>query len=285
MRITVAVTFTCAVGFILGGGSGSGSSSLDYVIMIWTILGTFLCSAGASSLNHYQESDYDALMTRTAKRPLVLWKKGLGGVSPRHALIFALVLIALGLWILFEYVNEIAVTLAIFNVVLYNIIYTPLKRKSSLAVLPGAVVGAVPPVIGWVGAGGELFALPMLGLATFVFMWQMPHFWLLALVYVDDYKAGGFPMLTQELSPMTLQMIIFIWIGLMVVFSLAFSLFGIIFFPHASIVIFLLALWIIWKISVLLRKELNDKELKRLFLWVNEFVLLVLIVVSVDRLI
>jgi heme o synthase len=273
MRITIAVSVTCMVGYLLKSGS------FDF-IMIWAALGTFLCSAGASSLNHYQEREYDALMSRTARRPLVV-----GLISPNHALIFALVLIGLGYLILLEYTNELAATLGIFNVVLYNTIYTPLKRKSSLAVLPGALVGAVPPVIGWVTAGGGLFDLPILGLATFVFMWQMPHFWLLALVYAEDYKAGGFPMLTGELRAMSLQMIIFIWIGLMIIFSLAFPLFNIIFFAHTTIVIFLLTLWIFWKIKILLRSELEDRELKKIFLLVNEFVLLVLIIISVDRLI
>jgi len=273
MRITVAVSITCVVGYLLQSGS------FDFVLL-WAALGTFLCSSGASSLNHYQEREYDALMPRTSKRPLVV-----GLVSPNHALIFALVLIGLGYLILIYFTNELAASLGIFNVVLYNMIYTPLKRRSSLAVLPGAIVGAVPPVIGWAAAGGGLIELPIIGLATFVFMWQMPHFWLLALVYTDDYKAGGFPMLTGELSVASLQMIIFIWIALMVIFSISFPLFNITFFAYTTIVIFLLAIWIIWKISVLLRRELENNELKKLFLQTNEFVLLVLIIISVDRLI
>jgi protoheme IX farnesyltransferase len=184
IRLTAMVLITTAVGFVLG-----STRSLDYGRLFWTILGTGLAAAGASTLNQLLEIRRDAMMRRTCGRPLPARQ-----VSLFQAMAFALATSAVGVGILNELVNPLTAVLGLANIVIYALIYTPLKVRTSLCTLVGAICGALPPIMGWTGAAGDVSVGALL-LGTILFLWQIPHF--LALVWIcrDDYAKAGFRML------------------------------------------------------------------------------------------
>ncbi|MGA9580069.1 MAG: heme o synthase, partial [Terrimicrobiaceae bacterium] len=162
-----------------------------YLLLAATLAGTALCACGASALNQWWERDVDALMKRTQHRPLPAKR-----MHPSDALLFGLLFSLSGLAVLFIFTNIRAAVLALITISIYVLVYTPMKRVSSLNTLVGAIPGALPPLIGWVAAvghytleGGLLFAI--------LWFWQMPHFLAIAWMYREDYARAGFVMLSN----------------------------------------------------------------------------------------
>ena len=160
-----------------------------WMLMLDTLVGTALTAAGASALNQYLEREYDGRMRRTAGRPLPA-----GRVAPQDARLFGMLLGISGVLYLALFVNLLTAALGAFTLGTYVLIYTPMKRSSTLCTICGAVPGAIPPVMGWTAFHAELSpeALALFGI---LFLWQMPHFMAIAILYRDDYAAGGFKML------------------------------------------------------------------------------------------
>ncbi len=183
-RLSLLVVLTAAVGHLLAGGVVPGGGGL-----FWTCLGTALAAFGANALNQRMEFRRDGLMDRTRGRPLPA-----GRLSPRHGLWWGLGFAAAGVGLLAARVNMLAAGLALGVVLLYTLVYTPLKTRTSLCTVAGAACGAIPPLIGWAGASGGL-ALGAWLLAAILFVWQIPHFLSLAWLYRRDYERGGFRML------------------------------------------------------------------------------------------
>jgi protoheme IX farnesyltransferase len=186
-RLNFLVVATSAAGYYLGAPGGAGA--MDLLAMASAVAGTALVAGGAAVLNQVYERDTDALMRRTRTRPLPD-----GRVAFAEATLFGLALSAAGLALLATRANLTAALLALATLVVYLIVYTPMKRWSPLATLVGAVPGALPPLIGWTAShggispgGASLFAI--------VFLWQIPHFMAIAWLYRDDYSKAGFPML------------------------------------------------------------------------------------------
>ena len=146
-------------------------------------------AGGAAGLNQIYERDTDSLMFRTRMRPLAAQR-----VTTSEALMFSLALAAIGLGILAATSNLLAAFLALLTLVSYNVVYTPMKRRSQLATLVGAVPGALPPMIGWVAARGALTPEAW-ALFAIVFVWQIPHFMAIAWLYRADFSRAGFPLL------------------------------------------------------------------------------------------
>jgi len=182
-RLNVLVVATSAAGFYLG-----ATAAINPLVFIATVAGTTLVAGGAAALNQLYERDTDAMMKRTRTRPLPD-----GRISPSEARIFGLLLSASGLALLFLYSTALASLLALATIAIYLAVYTPLKRRSPIATLVGAVPGALPPLIGWTAARG--ITLGGLSLFLIVFLWQIPHFMAIAWMYRNDYSAAGFPML------------------------------------------------------------------------------------------
>jgi len=182
--VSVLVVMTTVAGYALG-----TRGPLDWLRMAHTVFGTTLIAAGTSALNHYFERDTDALMRRTASRPLPS-----GQLSPREAFWFALSLLAVGTLYLALATNTLATLLGVATSALYLGAYTPLKKRTALATLVGAFPGAVPPLIGWAAARGTL-AREAWFLYAVLFLWQFPHFDAIAWVYREDYRRAGIPML------------------------------------------------------------------------------------------
>ena len=186
-RLNVLVVATSAAGYYLGTARGSGGAQM--LAMIGAVAGTALVAGGAAVLNQVYERDTDALMRRTRLRPLPD-----GRVPPGEATVFGLAISTAGLGLLAARANLTAALLALATLVVYLVVYTPMKRRTPLATLVGAVPGALPPLIGWTASSG---ALSVGGVALFaiVFLWQIPHFMAIAWLYRDDYGKAGFPML------------------------------------------------------------------------------------------
>ena len=182
--VSFLVVMTTVAGYALG-----TRGPLDWLRMAHTVFGTTLIAAGTSALNHYFERDIDALMRRTASRPLPS-----GQLSPREAFWFAVSLLAFGTLYLALATNSLATLLGVATSVLYLCAYTPLKRRTTLATFVGAFPGAVPPLIGWAAARGTL-NIEAWFLYAVLFLWQFPHFDAIAWVYREDYKRAGIRML------------------------------------------------------------------------------------------
>jgi heme o synthase len=186
-RITFLVVLTTLVGFVV-----AARGRLPLALLWQTLLGTALAAGGASALNQYFEAGADAAMRRTARRPLPT-----GLLGKAEAATFGVGLAVVGVAHLALTVNLCASTLAAVTVLSYLLLYTPLKRVTSLATVIGAVPGAIPPMIGWAAVRGRLDGEAWV-LFTIVFLWQMPHFLALARIYSADYARAGFRMLTVE---------------------------------------------------------------------------------------
>ncbi len=158
IKITVFVTLTTAVGFI----AASGKLNLVFVEVCFGLL---LLACGSAVINHIQERRTDALMKRTKSRPIPS-----GKISVKSAVILSAVLLVSGSALLYYGGGKLALGLAVLNLLWYNGFYTPLKRVSSLAILPGALVGAIPPAVGWVAAGGYVFDKEIIILSFFFFI-------------------------------------------------------------------------------------------------------------------
>lgn len=183
-RITFMVIVTTFIGFILG-----SAGPIDYVLLLHTIFGTALVAAGASALNMVLEWDVDARMRRTENRPIPA-----GRITVIQALSFGSILSGAGLIYLLVLVNPLTSMLAAITIALYLFAYTPLKRKTSLCTVVGAVPGAIPPMMGWTAVQGSI-GFQAWWLFSILFLWQLPHFLAIAWLYREDYARGGFPML------------------------------------------------------------------------------------------
>jgi protoheme IX farnesyltransferase len=186
-RLNFLVVITTMVGFYMA--AGAAMSAWQWLLLLHTLLGTALTAASAGTLNQYIERDYDALMPRTADRPLPARR-----LSPVEALLFAVVMGVAGVAYLALLVNPLTAALGAFTLLSYAFIYTPLKRHSTLNTIVGAVPGAIPAVMGWT-ACLNVISPEAVALFLIMFIWQIPHFLAIATLYRDDYRAGGFKML------------------------------------------------------------------------------------------
>jgi protoheme IX farnesyltransferase len=183
-RITMLVVVTAAMGYVL-----AAPAHFDGMLLFHTLIGTALVCAGTSTLNQVWEVTRDARMQRTQRRPLPA-----GRLSVEAALLFGVLLSLAGLGALACRVNLLAALVAGFTLASYVFVYTPLKSRTWLCTIVGAVPGAMPPVIGWAAARGSLGAGAW-ALFALLFVWQLPHFYAIAWMYREDYARGGFPML------------------------------------------------------------------------------------------
>ena len=191
--LSIMVVFSSIISFLLTQGS---ENYVDIWKMIFLLFaGGMLVTGSANAINQVVEKDTDALMKRTAKRPVAS-----GRMSVTEGWIFSIVTGALGVFILGNYFNWLTAGLAAFSLFLYAFIYTPLKKVNSIAVLVGAVPGALPCLIGW-AAGDNNLAIGGWVLFAFQFFWQFPHFWAIAWVAHKDYSAAGFKLLPADKGP------------------------------------------------------------------------------------
>jgi heme o synthase len=186
-RLTLLVLLTTAVGFYLG-----SESPIDYRALIHTVFGTAAAAAGAAALNQWWERKADGLMHRTRARPIPA-----GRMSPLQGLMLGASLSVFGVAYLAIVCNALSAALAAITIVIYVFAYTPLKRASTANTAVGAIPGAIPPLIGWAAARGEIDAAAW-SLFVIVFLWQLPHFFAIAWMYREDYSRAGFRMIASN---------------------------------------------------------------------------------------
>lgn len=272
VKITFAVSLTTIAGYGLAYGQFSER-------MILPTIGLFLIACASAALNQYQERRTDAIMDRTKNRPIPS-----GRISAENALIYIISLSLVGAALIYFSSNLTAVILAFLAMLWYNGIYTPLKKKSAFAVIPGSVIGAIPPMVGWAAAGGDVFSTKLFLLAFFFFIWQIPHFWLLLMKYGPDYEKAGFPSLTSIYTDDQLKRITFIWTVATAISALFIPYFNISNTLFAFVAIASLSVVFILMFSGLLKSS-KAMNRRKYFMYINFFLLSVLISLYIDILV
>lgn len=273
VRITIAVTLTTVAGYILAKGA------IDQGIIL-PVLGIFVLACGSAVINHVQDRDKDAIMQRTSKRPIPS-----GKISTSLALTIGISEIIIGSVLIYLGSGFLAMQLGVLALIWYNGIYTPLKRKTAFAVIPGSIIGAIPPLVGWVAAGGSLVDPKAMVLALFFFMWQVPHFWLLMLKYGDEYQKAGFPSITSTISKRQLKYSTFLWTVATAVAALMVATSGLISLLIFKIMILLASIWLIAVFSKLILKKDQEFNPFYYFMRINYFVLIMILLLSIEPLV
>ncbi|HEY9115112.1 MAG TPA: protoheme IX farnesyltransferase [Bacteroidales bacterium] len=272
VKITFAVTLTTMAGYALA------KNTIDAGLIL-PMLGIFILACGSAALNHYQDRDKDGLMERTKDRPIPS-----GRISANWVFVIAVIEIAIGDYLIYLGSNFLAAQLGLLALIWYNGIYTPLKRKTAFAVVPGSIIGAIPPMVGWVAGGGELSDPKLMVLAFFFFIWQVPHFWLLMLKYGKEYETAGYPSITSMISKEQIKKATFMWTAATAVTALMIPASGLVSTLFFKICILLASIWLIFIFSKLLRKSTVEFNPFYYFMRINYFVLIIIISLSIDPL-
>lgn len=270
-KITLSVALTALTGFLLC----RGYFSHDW---LKTVIGVYVLSAGSAGINHLQEAIPDSKMTRTLNRPIPS-----GKISPAIAAIFSGLLIFFGITLLWLLPQKTPLLLGIFTLIWYNAVYTWLKRITAFAVVPGSLVGAIPPIIGWSAAGCIILSPQIILIAFFFFIGQIPHFWLLMLRYGNDYEKAGFPTITRIFTARQISNITLIWVASTAMAAIITALFGVIQNKWLVMCVFALA----FALLVVFGKWHRTAEKagsKTAFLLINVFYLLMMLVFISDAL-
>lgn len=210
LRLTFLVVFSASISFLIG---SKVNGHIDWTNWVKLIIGGFLVTAAANCFNEIIEKDLDRLMKRTCDRPIPA-----GRMTTGQALVMGLFMAIFGTYLLGQ-LNLTAGYLSVFSILLYAFAYTPLKRKSPIAVFVGAIPGALPPLIGYVAAHEKIDAIALI-LFGIQFVWQFPHFWAIAWVLDDDYKLAGFRLLPSGKRDLASAIITFIFTLILVPVSL-----------------------------------------------------------------
>lgn len=276
LKITVFVTVTTMFGYL------AASNVLDLKI-VFTAIGLLLLACGSAVLNHYQERNSDSLMDRTKNRPIPS-----GKITASSSVKIAITLAVTGILIIYNSSNFTAALLGILNLIWYNGIYTPLKKKTPLAIIPGSLVGAIPPMVGWAAAGGFIYDPQIIMIAFFFFIWQIPHFWLLLLILDKDYQQAGFPTLTQIFRKDQLARITFVWIASTAVTGLLLPFFQIVQNSFVNYSLLIAAVWLTYNSAKLIKQtkenSITGLSVRFAFRDINYFALFVVIIISIDKL-
>jgi protoheme IX farnesyltransferase len=274
--IVLLVLVSAGAGFLLKAPLGP---EFPWMRGACLLLGVMLLSSGASALNQVQERERDALMARTVGRPLPS-----GRLSHAQGLVFSVFGIAAGAVILRLGIGTAAIALGVIAAAFYNGVYTPwLKPTSPFAAVPGAIPGSIPPVIGWVAGGGGLTDTGAVILFGILFLWQMPHFWALALRYRADYRAGGFPMVSEAVGVEGTARLILLYAFGLTAWSLAAPTFGV-GGPVALAAAAALGGRLIWLAAKFARRPEDQRGWLSLFLFSNFYLLLLFVAMVGERL-
>ncbi len=271
LKIMIPVSLTGFTGFFIC------DPQISFRIILVSA-GILLLGISASVLNQIQETDIDYRMKRTHNRPLPAQI-----ISVPHAFLFFFLMLVAGSILVFSYGNMKSAFIGVFAIIWYNGIYTYAKRITAFAVVPGAITGALPPLIGWVAAGGGLWDKPVILLEFLFFTGQIPHFWLLVLKYGDEYEKAGLPSLTGILSTQQIKRLTFTWVVTSVMAALFLSYFGII---HNVLIIGILliaSVYLVWQFSGLLRPVSDYNSLRLYSILLYSYYLLIIILLISDR--
>jgi protoheme IX farnesyltransferase len=271
LKIMIPVSLTGFTGFFIF----DPQLSLRIILVSTGIL--FL-GISASVLNQIQETDIDYRMKRTQKRPLPAKL-----ISIPHAFVFFFIMLIAGTVLVYSYGNLISALIGLFTIIWYNGIYTCAKRITAFAVVPGAFTGALPPLIGWVAAGGGIWDKPVIFLEFLFFTGQIPHFWLLVLKYGEEYEKAGMPSLTGIMNRQQINRLTFTWVVTSVIAALFLCYFEIIHNILISGVLLLASVLLIGQFSRLLKTTADNNSLRLYSVFLYSYYLLVIILLISDR--
>lgn len=262
-RLSIAVTFSSVTGYFI--------CRNDFNIrLLFLILGVFLLAGGSAALNQYMEREYDAVMERTKSRPIPLNR-----IHYKIALRTAIFLMISGGGFLILN-GLVPAIIGAFNVFIYNFVYTRLKRITPLSIIPGAFVGAIPPLIGYFSAGPSTLQTEIVLFSSFMFLWQLPHFWLIIIKYGEEYKRAGFFTIYQFLNEKQIRYLIFFWVLFSTIFLFLFSIFGFGFNKYLTIILIQFNLIFILLFYRALFIKYSNKKISMAFILINSFSLLVM---------
>lgn len=244
------------------------------------LVGIFFLALGVSALNQYQERHLDAQMPRTQNRPLVT-----GKIKEKEALAFIAMLLLSAIVCLYTVLGWIGMGIGALVILLYNALYTPLKKLTPYAVFPGALLGVIPPVICWLVAGESIFEPSFIALAWFYFIWQIPHFWLLVLIYHRDYAQAKLPTMVSVFGVEAFARVTYVWILLTIISALMVVPF---FMPKSTFILGIIlahSLFLLWKSVILLKPSTWIERLtcKRIFMQLNLYTLAIVLLLVIDR--
>ena len=278
--LSFMVVFSTVVSFLIA------PNELHYVrskviSVLLLFVGGMLITGSANAINQVLEKNTDALMKRTAKRPVAS-----GRMSANEATIFAVITGLTGVFILAYWFNFVSAFVGLFSLLLYGFVYTPLKKVNSIAVLIGAIPGALPCLIGWVAATGE-FSIGGWVLFGIQFLWQFPHFWAIAWLAHEDYSTAGFKLLPGDKGPTkftALQCIIYS--ALMIPFGLLPYFTGIVDVGTRGLIttaiLFICNMWMVY-VSVLLFISMDLKSARKVMFSSYFYLMIVLLALFVGR--
>ncbi len=245
-----------------------------------TSLGILFMAISASVLNQIQEVDQDGKMNRTCNRPLPAHR-----IKILHATLFFFLNLIAGIAVIYYAGNLKAALIGLITIIWYNGIYTYSKRITAFAIVPGAVTGALPPLIGWIAAGGGLWDKPIIFIEFLIFIGQIPHFWLLILKYGEEYKQAGIPSLTGLFSRSQIKRLTFTWVVSSAVAALFLCCFEIIQSLTINLILVAVSIYLIWQFIDLLRIRPDKNNYRKYSIFLDSYFLLVLLLLISDRII
>ena len=267
-KLSFTVSLSLVFAFVLA------KNIIDFQI-IYPFLSVLLLALGVSSLNQVQEYKEDALMPRTKNRPIAANR-----LSVKNGFIISFVLILFSY--IFIYLSMKTLGIIIFSsvIILYNLFYTKAKKTTVYAAVFGAVLGVIPPMIGWLTASGEITDIRFIALGLFYFIWQIPHFWLLTLKYNKDYKKANFPTVVDRFGKEGLERITFIWLLLTVIAGLFLIL---VFSSISPPIVFLLIILNLYTIYSIFQLRIEHKYIKN-FIIINLYMVITMSLIMIDKL-
>ena len=270
INVSIIVSFSAVVACLLA------KPTLNFEL-IHLAVAVFLLSGGASALNQVQEYKLDVLMTRTRNRPIPAKR-----ISPQTGLLISMVLLTTGLLISYLKLGVVATILGLLNIVWYNAFYTHLKRIAIFAVVPGAFTGVIPLLIGWSSVSTNLLNPMLITVAFFVYVWQIPHFLLLQIKYINDYQKAGFGNFQQIFSTKQIKRIVFSWIISTILASLLFSYFRLLTNTYlvSTLIIANIALIVLFYRIVFPK---HNFSYKKAFITINVFMIFILGLLIIER--
>jgi len=273
--LSFMVVFSTVVSFLIAPNEDHYVRS-KIISVLLLFIGGMLITGSANAINQVLEKDTDSVMKRTAKRPVAS-----GRMSANEATVFAIIAGALGVFILWYWFNYQAALTGLFSLFLYGFIYTPLKKVNSVAVLVGAIPGALPCLIGWVAATGNFDAGAWI-LFGIQFLWQFPHFWAIAWLAHTDYTKAGFKLLPGDKGPTKFTAL------QTVIYSILMIPFGLL--PYYMGIAGAVSMWILlicnlWMVgvSILLFLKMDQKSARWVMFSSYFYLMVVLLALFVDR--
>ena len=273
LKIMIPVSFTGFMGYFIF------NPHISFNLILVTS-GILFMAIAASVLNQIQEVNIDLIMNRTHDRPLPS-----GRIAMREALIYFFLCLVIGSVMVYSAGSIPALIIGLITIIWYNGVYTNAKRTTAFAVLPGALTGALPPLIGWVAAGGSPSDKTIIFIGFLFFAGQIPHFWLLILKYGDEYEKAGLPSLTKIMNRIQIRRLTFSWLLLTVFAALFLNFFHVIENLFLTWILIAASVFLVWQFTGLFKISGNMNNYKKYTILLNSYFLMIIALLITESII